>query len=58
MKDLKIGDVVRFSAMDEFTGQNMELVGTVKGDYKEVRKQYPEECAEACKGDYLVKVGK
>ena len=49
MRDLKIGEVVRFSAIDDFSGKEMELIGTVTGDYKEVRKRYPEECGEAPK---------
>ena len=57
MRDLKIGEVVRFSAIDDFSGKEMELIGTVTGDYKEVRKRYPEECGEAPGGFYLVKVG-
>ena len=57
MRDLKIGEVVRFSAIDDFTGKEMKLIGTVTGDYKEVRKRYPEEAGEACEGFYLVEVG-
>lgn len=56
MRDLKIDEMIRFSAMDDFTGKEMKLIGTVTGDYKEVRKRYPEEAGEACNGFYLAKV--
>lgn len=58
MRDLRKNEVVRFTAMDEFTGEEMELIGTVKGDYKAVRKRYPEEAGEASSDTYLVEVGK
>lgn len=57
MRDLRINEVIKFTAMDEFTGQEIELIGTVKGDYKAVRKQYPEEAGEASEDSYLVAVG-
>lgn len=57
MRDLRKNEVVRFTAMDEFTGQEMELIGTVIGDYKAVRKQYPEEAGNASEDTYLLKVG-
>ena len=57
MRDLKIGEVVRFSTIDDFTGKEMELIGTVKGDYRAVRKQYPEEAGNASRDAYLVEVG-
>lgn len=57
MRDLRKNEVVKFTAMDEFTGQEMELIGTVIGDYKAVRKQYPEEAGEASEDSYLLKVG-
>lgn len=56
MRDLRIGEIVKFTAMDEFTGQEMELTGTVIGDHKAVRKQYPEEAGEAPEDSYLLKV--
>jgi len=57
MKTLKIGEVVRFSAIDDFTGQKMELIGKVIGDHRAVKHAYPEECAEVEAGFYLVSVG-
>lgn len=57
MRPLKNGEIIRFSAMDDFTGEEMELIGTVIGDHKAVRHQFPEECGEAEEGFYLVKVG-
>ena len=57
MRDLRIDEVIKFTAMDEFTGQEMELIGTVTGDYIKVRKQYPEEAGEASSDTYLIEVG-
>ena len=57
MRDLRVNEVIKFSAIDEFTGQEMELIGTVIGDYRAVRKQYPEEAGEASEDTYLVQVG-
>ncbi len=54
MKNLEVGQRIRFSAMDEFTGQQIEVIGDVEGDYKEVRKKWPEEMALADKDVYLV----
>lgn len=56
MRDLRIGEVVKFTAMDDFTGKEMELIGTVIGDHKEVRKRFPEEAGEASEDAYLVQV--
>ena len=58
MRPLRMNEVIRFSAIDDFTGETMELIGTVIGDYKEVRKRFPEEMGEAEEGFYLVKVGR
>lgn len=57
MRDLRKNEVIKFTAMDEFTGQDMELIGTVKGDYRAIRKQYPEEAGEASEDTFLVAVG-
>jgi hypothetical protein len=57
MRDLRIDEVIKFTAMDEFTGQEIELIGVVIGNYIKVRKQYPEEYGEASDDLYLVEVG-
>ena len=38
---LRKGQVIRFKAMDDFTGEEMELSGTVIGDWKKIKKNYP-----------------
>jgi len=58
MRDLRIGEVVRFSAIDDFTGEEMELIGEVIGNHEAVKKQFPEECEDVVPGFYLVKVGR
>lgn len=57
MRALRENEVIKFSAIDDFTGQEMTLIGTVIGDHEAVRKQFPEECAEVEEGFYLIKVG-
>jgi hypothetical protein len=57
MRPLRKGDVIKFTAMDDFTGEKMKLIGEVIGDYEAVRHQFPEECSEAEEGVYLVGVG-
>ncbi len=57
MRPLRMKEVIKFSSLDDFSGQEMELIGIVIGDYKEVRKRFPEECGEAEEGFYLVRVG-
>lgn len=57
MRPLREGEIIRFSTMDDFTGEEMELIGTVIGDHEAVRIKFPEECGEAEEGFYLVRVG-
>ncbi len=57
MRDIKIDEVVKFTVIDEFTGQEMQLIGTVKGDYIKVREQYPKEAGSASEDTYLIEVG-
>ena len=40
---LRKGQTIRFKAMDDFTGEEMELSGTVVGDWKKIKKDYPTE---------------
>ena len=56
MKELKTGDFVDFSSIDEFTGKKIKLTGKILGDYLAVRKKFPTECAEIPEGFYLIKV--
>ena len=55
-RELRIGERVKFNSINEFIAQEEELTGKVIGDYKAVKKQYPEECGEVKEGFYLVKV--
>ena len=57
MRDLKIDEMIRFSAMDDFTGEEIKLIGTIIGNHEAIKKHYPEEYGEASNGLYLVKVG-
>lgn len=54
MKGLKVGDHIKFKAMDTFTCKEIILLGNIIGDYEAVKKQYPEEMAEASEGVFLV----
>ncbi len=56
MKKLKLGQMVRFKSIDDFTGEEVILTGKAIGDAEAVRKRFPEECGEAPDGTYLVKV--
>lgn len=56
MKDLKLGQSIRFKAIDEFVGKEIILEGIVIGNHKNVRTCWPVEMAEARKGIYLVVV--
>ena len=56
MRELRKNEVIKFSMMDDFTGNEMELIGTIIGDHEEVRRRFPEECGEAEDGVYLVEV--
>jgi hypothetical protein len=37
------GQLIKFKAMDDFTGEEMELSGIVVGDWKKIKKNYPTE---------------
>ena len=56
MRTLKTGDVIKFPALDDFTGKRVILKGQILGDREAVKKQFPIECGEAQKGTFLVKV--
>jgi hypothetical protein len=53
---LKTGKIIKFCWIDEFTGKEVKLTGKILGDYLEVRKQYPIECAKIPEGFFLAKV--
>lgn len=40
---LRKGQIIKFKAMDDFTGEEIELSGTVIGDWKKIKKQYSTE---------------
>ena len=40
------GQTIRFKAIDDFTGKEIELSGTVIGDWKKIKKNYPTEQGE------------
>ena len=40
---LRKGQTIKFKAMNDYSGEEIELLGTVVGDWKEVKKRYPEE---------------
>ena len=52
------GQLVKFKAMDDFTGEEIELSGTIVGDYKMIKEKYPLEMGEVDKKSnlYLVEV--
>lgn len=54
MEKLEVGQKIRFSAIDDFTGQETKIVGEVVGDYKKVRETWPEEMGEADENVYAV----
>lgn len=54
MKKLRKGQMIIFSSMNDFTGQSMELEGTVVGNHLDVRKKWPIEQGEADEGMFLV----
>ena len=47
---------IRFSAIDDFTGQEIEREGIIVGYGDSVRKKWPEEMGEADDSMFLVKV--
>lgn len=49
----RIGNVIKFKHISDFTGQELELTGTIIGDEKAVRKMWPIEMEKA-EGCYLV----
>jgi len=53
---LKIGNIIKFLSIDEFTGKEVKLTGKILGDYLAVRKQFPIECAEIPQDSFLVEV--
>lgn len=55
MKEIKKGDRFAFRAVDHFTGTEFTPIGDIIGFGEEVRKRYPEECAEATDDVLLVK---
>lgn len=56
MKKLELQQRIRFSAICDFTGQEVENEGIVVGYGDAVRRKWPEEMAEADDSMYLVKV--
>ncbi len=55
MGRLKTGEIIKFLAIDDFTGKKTELIGKILGDFVKVREFYPVECGEAREGCFLVK---
>jgi len=55
---LRKGQTIRFTAMDDFTGKEIELSGIVIGNYRNIKEQYPLEMGEVDKKSnlYLVEV--
>ena len=47
IKRLRKGSNIKFKCMNEFTGDEMIYKGTVLGNEKAVRKQFPVECGGA-----------
>lgn len=41
--NLRKGQIIRFRAMDDMTGNEVELSGTIVGDWAKIKKNYPEE---------------
>ena len=58
MKKVELGQKIRFSAIDNFTGHEMKEEGEVVGYAQEVRRRWPDEMGEADEGMYLVTVEK
>lgn len=54
MKKFKTGQTCQFFATDEFTGKKILLTGRIIGNHLKVRELYPEECALAPEGTFLV----
>jgi len=53
---VRINDKIKFEHIDEFTGEKVLLSGEIIGNHKDVIKHFPEECGEADKKTFLVKV--
>lgn len=55
---LRKGQAIRFTTMDNFTGEEIKLSGTVIGDHKMIKEKYPIEMGEVDeKSDmYLIEV--
>ena len=50
----KIGDQIKFKYLSDFSGQELDLTGTIIGDDNAVRKMWPTEIKEV-EGCYLVR---
>ena len=55
MEKTKKGVIITFSAIDDFTGQQIELIGTVIGFGADVRRMWPMEMEEAPDNMLLVR---
>ena len=55
-QEIKKDSIIKFKSLDDLSGKKIILTGTIIGNYKSVRKQYPIECGKADKGAFLVKV--
>jgi len=55
---LRKGQTIKFTAIDDLTGQEVKLTGVVVGDYKMIKKDFPLEMGEVDKKSnlYLVDV--
>lgn len=42
---LRKGSTIRFISMDDLTGEKIEVIGKIIGDWRKIREGYPEECA-------------
>ena len=54
---IRKGQTIKFTAMDDFTGKEIELSGIVVGDYKMIKEKYPLEMSEVDKKSNLYLVG-
>ncbi len=51
------GQLIKFKTIDDFTGAEIELSGTIVGDWKKIKKNYPIELSGVDKNSdvFLVK---
>ena len=56
IKKLWKNQTIKFIAMNDFTGENEELTGTIIGGYRAAKRRFPAECANIGEGNYLVEV--